>query len=32
MNRNLKGFCERLSKEFPDVKCIVPKKDKLVPL
>jgi len=30
--RNPKSFCRRLSVEFPDVKCIVPKKGELLPL
>ena len=30
--RNPNSFCKRLSKEFPDVKCIVPEKGELLPL
>jgi hypothetical protein len=29
--RNPNSFCERLSKEFPDVRCIVPEKGELLP-
>ena len=30
--RNPNSFCERLSKEFPDARCIVPEKGELLPL
>jgi L-ascorbate metabolism protein UlaG (beta-lactamase superfamily) len=30
--RNPNSFCERLSKEFPDVRCIVPEKGEILPL
>jgi L-ascorbate metabolism protein UlaG (beta-lactamase superfamily) len=30
--RNPYNFCKRLSKEFPEAKCIVPKKGELLPL
>ena len=30
--RNPYNFCERLSKEFPDARCIVPEKGELLPL